>query len=58
MIYQWIQFVKKLHFWYSWKKKFNLFLVLILQIFRGKSNVIVREVSRNLKTSMNALVGR
>ena len=30
---------------------------MILQIFPGKSNIVVCEVSRNLKISANALIG-
>ena len=34
------------------------FCVLILQIFRGKSNIVVRKTQRNIKTRSNVLIGK
>ena len=35
----------------------ELFWVFILQIFRSKSNIVVYEITQNLKTSTNVPIG-
>ena len=52
----------------SWKLYFFIFLgvgiclksfwVLILQIFHGKTNIVIWEVSQKSETSMNAPIGQ
>ena len=51
----WLKYV----FWiFLEEKSFQLFWVLIVQIFRGKSNIIVRESQRNFKKSAKMLIGQ
>ena len=40
------------------EKFFELFWVLTLQVFSGKSNIFVDEVSRTFKISAKALIGQ
>ena len=49
---------KKLYFNYFWRKKISKIIwILILQIFRGQLNIVVCQVTWNLKTNANDPIG-